>query len=272
MANDETQPMVTSSRTGSDATQRLREHQAVAEEQFEESFRQEHPVIWLLTLVAPFALTAALLVVIAVVAGPQTAQRLIWTALASFFFFGKFVILGGSHDALAEMQRFFTPGQLVLLVLWMDLMTASLLVFHAGVLFKLPFIGQKLGELVEDGQFILQQNPWMKRATFVGIVAFVTFPLAATGSVGGSIFGRLLGMSRLATFVGIATGSLLGCGMMYFGAGLINRYINRDDPLLTISGIAVVAAIILVLNLRYRQIKAQHRKLREESPAAPVTE
>lgn len=117
--------------------------------------------------------------------------------------------------------------------------------------------GGKLKALVEDGQFILHSHPWMKRATFLGLVAFVMFPLAATGSVGGSIFGRLLGMSRLGTFTAIMIGNSLGCALMYFGSELITRHLDRDNPMLLIGGIAVVAAIIFLLNQRYRQFKAR---------------
>jgi uncharacterized membrane protein len=174
-------------------------------------------------------------------------------------FFGKFVILGGSEGELLEVREFYTAEQLVVLVLYMDVMTACVLTSHLGFLFRLPVLGGKLKTLVDDGQFILQSNRWMKRATFLGLVAFVMFPLAATGSVGGSIFGRLLGMSRLGTFTGIAIGNVLGCALMYFGSEVITRHLDRDNPMLLIGGVAVVAAIIFILNHRYRQLKAQQR-------------
>jgi hypothetical protein len=73
----------------------------------------------------------------------------------------------------------------------MDVMTACVLSSDLGFLFSLPVAGWKLKALVDDGQFDLQSNRWMKRATFLALVAFVMFPLAATGSVSGSIFVRL---------------------------------------------------------------------------------
>ena len=229
----------------------------VKELKSEAAFRSDYPLLWLLTLVGPFVLTSAVLLVILELAGSDVVWRLVSTAAATFFFFGKFVILGGSEGDLLEAREFFTAEQLVVLVLYMDVMTASLLAFHLGFLFRLPVVGKKLRALVDDGQFILQSNNWMRRATFLGLVTFVMFPLAATGSVGGSIFGRLLGMSRLGTFVGIAVGNVLGCALMYFGSELITRYVGRDNPLLLIGGIAVIAAIIFMLNHRYRQLKAR---------------
>ena len=141
------------------------------------------------------------------------------------------------------------------MVVYMDIAAAMLLVCHSAALFKIPWLGRRLAALAEDGQFILHSRPWMQRMTFLGTVAFVMFPLAATGSIGGAIFSRLLGMSRRNAFAAIAIGSICGCGLMYFGAGFINAYIDRQNPLLLIGGIAVMAALILILNLRYRQLK-----------------
>ena len=153
----------------------------------EAAFRREYPVIWWLTLVGPFVLTSAVVFLVWEFAGPRVVWRLISTAVATFLFFGKFVILGGSDGDLLDTASFFTAEQLFLLVLYMDVMTGCLLVFHLGFLIRLPMVGEKLNELVQDGNFILRSNRWMKRATFLGLVAFVMFPLAATGSVGGSI-------------------------------------------------------------------------------------
>lgn len=223
------------------------------EDAFTLSFRRQYPVGWWASLLGPLLVTAAILNLIWVVAGAKQVARVVGAAAATFFFFGRFVILGG-QGAGSEV-KFLSPGQLALMVFYMDMVVATLLVCHSGFLFKLPWLGPRLLALVEDGQYILRSHPWMKRATFVGLVAFVMFPLAATGSVGGSIFGRLLGMSRTAALTGIAIGSLLGCGVMYFGASVINHYIDRENPLLTIGGIVFVAAIIVILNARYRRLK-----------------
>jgi len=234
-----------------------------AEEAFTISFRKQYPVVWWVTLVGPFVLSALIVVAVGVFAGWPWAGRLVGTATATFFFFGRFVILGG--EAKSPEMDFFTPGQLAVLVTYMDMMVASLLVCHSGFLFRIPFFGPRMLALVEDGQYILRSNPWMKRLTFIGLVAFVMFPLASTGSVGGSIFGRLLGMSRTSAFIGVALGSVLGNGLMYLGANVINRYLDRNNPWLTIGGIAVVALLIFWLNYRYQRMKRQAMQALQEA-------
>jgi predicted tellurium resistance membrane protein TerC len=104
---------------------------------------------------------------------------------------------------------------------------------------------------------ILAAHPWMRRATFIGLVIFVAVPLAMTGSVGGSILGRLLGMSRVGTFAGVIIGNLLGSALMYFGSGVLRNILKQDDPLLLIGGIIVVGLIGYVLLRRYQQTMKQ---------------
>ena len=64
-------------------------------------------------------------------------------------------------------------------------------------------------------------------------------------------------MSRLGTFVGITLGNVLGCALMYFGSELITRHVGRDNPWLLVGGFAVIGVILLVLNHRFRQLKAR---------------
>ena len=229
-----------------------------AEINLDAKFRRECPMMWWATLVGPFLLSLLILVTVWQSSGSAFVWRLLTTAVATLFFFGKFVILGGTEGGHESIHSFLTTEQLFVMVLYMDLVTACVLTFHLGFAFKLSVIGPKLEAVVQDGQFIMQSNPWMKRVTFVGLVVFVMFPLATTGSVGASIFGRLLGMSRPLTLVGIILGSILGCSAAYFGAEFINQLFDRNNPWNLIGGIALLVAIILILSYRYRQLKSRY--------------
>lgn len=242
-------------------------------EQFERSFRKRWPLVWLLTLVGPFVLSAAILAVIYLTAGQAVAWRVLGTATATFFFFGRFVILGGHEGQLHEVTGFLTSEQLFLMVTYMDLMVAVLVTFHLGFLFRLPLIGPKIADLVVDGQYILSQHRWMKRATLAGLVLFVTFPLAATGSIGGAVFGRLLGLSRVATLLGILAGSLLGNSIMYFGSDALNAWLDKRNPVVQYGGLVVIALVIVLLERRYRAMKRrfaeQHQRRRAAQADSP---
>lgn len=224
-------------------------------QEFEQSFRRRLPLVWWITLVGPFLLSAVVVAVVFAVGGAEQGWRLIGAATASVFFFGRFIILSGRDPQVQEVTRHLTTEQLFLLVTYLDVVVAAFLAFHVGWLFKLPKIGARIRDLVVDGQFFLRMYPAVKRATFVGLMVFVSFPLSATGSVGGAIFGRLLGMGRFATFVGTVLGGMLGNGIMYFGSDILGAWLDKDHPVVQYGGLAVIALLILFLEYRYRSLK-----------------
>ncbi len=222
-------------------------------------FRTRYPLLWATTLYGPFVISIAAIAIIAIFAGGAFARRLLVAAALSAWFLGRFVILSGSEGALHDLSGNLSSEHLFLLVTWMDVMTALVLAFHIGFLFRLPYIGNRILALVNDGHFILDAQPWMKRATFFGLTGFVVFPLTATGAVGGSIFGRLLGMSRVSTFTGIVLGSLIGNGLMYFFSEQMARLMDKDLPVIKYGGFILIALITLILEGRYRQLRNKYQ-------------
>lgn len=239
-----------------------------SESKFADTFKRDYPLIWWATLVGPFVVTGAMLAVLYFVRGGEFAAKLVGTAFATFFGLGRFVILFGSdmkdpsaaaHAEEARQFSFMTSAELFAMVSWMDLMAAFLLIFHAGFLYKIPKLGPGMLKLRSEGEFFMKTQPWMKRFTFIGTALFVAFPLAATGSVAGSIFGRLLGMSRTATLGALMAGTLLGNGAMFMGSELINKipFFDKDNPLNLVGGVVLIVGLIALLNWRYQKFKRQ---------------
>ena len=87
---------------------------------------------------------------------------------------------------------------------------------------------------------------------------FVMIPLAATGCIGGAIFGRLLGMGRALTLAALCLGSLAGNTVMYVGASWINQLISKENPYywhIKIVGLLVLVAVIMIIERYYRALK-----------------
>jgi uncharacterized membrane protein len=227
---------------------------------FEEGFRQKHPFLFFATLITPILLLVGAVGVCWWVRGWEFTAKLVGAAVATFFVLGRFVILFGQqpHEATAAILdkfSFLTPGELFLMVTYLDVSVALLVAFHIGALFRLPWLGKRVASLVEDARFVLESLPWMRRLTFTGLTLFVAFPLAATGAVGGSILGTLLGLSRTAVFAGTILGCLIGNGVLYFAAEQVSRYIDTNSPVIKFGGIAVILALIIVMEIRYKRSK-----------------
>ena len=224
-------------------------------DQAEERLWKRHRIVWWATLVGPVLLTIALLAAVYVFAGAAFAQRLLTTALSGLFLFGRFIILAGHDPEVAKVTGSLTSPQLFAMVTYLDLIVAVTLIFHTGFLFHLPWFGSRATAFVNDGRFLIRSQPWIRRTTFLGLVLFVAIPLAAMGSVGGTILGRMLGVTRLRIFLAILLGSLLGNGMMWLGSDLINRFVDKHHPVVRFGGLALILALIAVIEFLYRRAK-----------------
>lgn len=223
--------------------------------QAECSLWRHHRVLWWITFLGPVLVTAAIVVVVYVFAGADFAGRLVTTAVTGMLLFGRFIILAGHDPEVARVTGSFSSGQLFLMVTYLDLVVATMLIFHAGFLFRLPWFGSRAAALVDDGRFLIHAQPWIRRATLFGLVLFVAIPLAAMGSVGGTIFGRMLGVSRLRIFIAILLGSLLGNGAMWYGSELINHVVDKHHPVVRFGGLVLILLLIVLIEFLYRRTR-----------------
>lgn len=248
---------------------RNRDEMIATLEQFETRFRKEQFPLWLASLVGPWVATAIYLGLYYVIAGPERAWALLVAAALAFGAAGRFIIpLQQTIPNLGEWSRLLTPEEMFWWVSFQDVMVALFLSVHIGFMFRLPFVGHKIAELTVDGELILSKQPWMRRFTFLGLLAFIAFPLAATGSAGGAIFGRLLGLSRWAIFWGSAIGGVVGNAAMYYLSKSVLKYLPQDNPLVQWSGVLTVIAIIIFLERRYAKMKRQFLSDRQDAETA----
>lgn len=228
---------------------------------FEEGFRKDYPLFWLMTLVGPIVLTAAILIGLGLFFGWDYSYSVVVHAFLTFFVFGRFIVLLGMPDAVQQAYEItMHAGELFALVTYMDVMVAMFVTFHMGFLFRFPYVGPKIAALVWDGKFIMAAHPWIRRMAFLGLVLFVMFPTSTTGSIGGSIFGRLLGLSRFLTVTGVLLGSLMGNALMYAFSKRIDRYIDPSNMWIKIAGGVILVGIFVLIEIRYQAVKKKYFK------------
>ncbi|MGI9515902.1 MAG: hypothetical protein ACR2NP_02550 [Pirellulaceae bacterium] len=236
---------------------------------FERNFRKRFPLLWGATLIGPAVLTAVILVLIGLTTGWGLAWKFVMASVATFFVFGRFVILGGQEGQVEGLWEYvaLSPGQLFWMVTYMDMMVALFVTFHMGILFRLPWVGEKIAGLASDGKFIMEMQPWLKRLAFVALVGFVIFPTSTTGSIGGSIFGRLLGLGRVRTVLGVIIGSILGNSIMLFFAKEINDFVGPNSTWIKLAGIPILIAGVMFIEWKYRQAKNRYLEAQESRHA-----
>lgn len=217
---------------------------------FEKNFHKNYFSLWLGTLVGPLILTLIAFGVVYAIKGPKFCGELLAATAASFFVLGRFSIVTPFIG--------LTPTDLFWMVTFQDVMVALFFAFHVGFMFRVPWIGPKIAALSSDSEFILAHQPWMKRMTFLGLLAFIAFPLAATGSAGGAIFGRLLGLSRWAIFWGSTIGAVIGNSIMLFLVEFVKDSLPdkmQDSAIVKWGGLPIILIIIFILERRYSSLK-----------------
>lgn len=251
-----------------------REAMIAALEQYEHRFRKEKFGLWLLTLIGPWIATLLYLGIYYVLTDAKHAWALIIAAALAFGAAGRFIIpLQQTIPDLGDWCQLLTSEEMFWWVSFQDVMVALFLSVHIGFMFRIPFIGHKIAELTVDGELILSHHPWMRRFTFLGLLAFIAFPLAATGSAGGAIFGRLLGLSRRAIFWGSAIGGVIGNAAIYYLSKGVLKYLPQDSPLVQWGGVITIVLIMVFLERRYASLKREFLQKKSEtaSSSEPTT-
>lgn len=223
----------------------------------EDRLHERHPILWWVTLIIPAAMILGAIITILFIHGFAFTAKLVIAAAITFVFLGRLVILLGQSGEL-EFDVFLSPNQLFFLVSYMDLAAAILVAFHVGLLFDLPYIGKRAKSLIDDAKFVMNRFPGIQQAAFLGLTAFITFPLAATGAIGGSILGTLLGLSRVRVFLATVVGCFLGNFLML-------KFAHWMAPITQItwvrySSIAVIVLLVIVMEWRYRKGVAKYRE------------
>jgi uncharacterized membrane protein len=226
----------------------------------EDRMHDRHPVLWWITLLVPITMVLVAIVVAILTQGLLFTIKLVVAAGITFVFLGRLVILLGQTGEL-EFDVFLSPNQLFFLVTYMDLAVAILVAFHIGLLFDLPYLGKRAKSLFDDAKFVMNRFPAIQQAAFLGLTAFISFPLAATGAIGGSILGTLLGLGRIRVFFATVVGCLIGNFLMLKFAYLMEP-ITRS-PWVRYSSIVVIVGLVILMEWRYRKGVEKYRQAHE---------
>lgn len=182
--------------------------------------------------------TATLLVGVALGGGLDRMFGLLGLAGSIFVALGKFVVFLGVKKNAA-----WHPYELALIVIYMDVMVGVLVTYNLDLLYRTPALGRRLMAIRRGSMAVLALHPWMRRAAFFGVMAFVAFPVTGSGAVAGTLLGQLLGLRRLTTLAGIAGGAIVGAFGLALGATIVGAALAKQ---LEQTWLQVVLAVVLI--------------------------
>ncbi|MDH7593084.1 MAG: small multi-drug export protein [Methanomicrobiales archaeon] len=133
----------------------------------------------------------------------------------------------------------------------LDILAGLFIALNFDLALKIPLLGRWIENFLRCGQQFLSERKWLERLYFIGIVIFVMFPLQGSGGIGGSIVGRMLGMSRLEVFTAITVGAFLGCILIAIASASL-RFLFEQSAIIGLSVVAIAIILVLIIYSRRR--------------------
>jgi uncharacterized membrane protein len=171
---------------------------------------------------------------LAVFGGVRLANQVLMIGALFLTFVGPTVIFGSSEfDMLSTWP-------VVGVVSIFSCLTAFFYAYNLDLLERLPKLGNLFRRASLNTRKTLSGRPWIRRWATFGVGFFVLLPLPGSGTLGGALMGRLVGLTPLASFgavsvAGIVVAVCYGC----FGAAIYHL------PL----WVKIVGAIVFVVGL-----------------------
>lgn len=117
----------------------------------------------------------------------------------------------GRETIIPVCILFGIPWWLVALALaFLDFAGGLFMAWNFPLVLRIPYIGPWVSRFTEAGRTFLDRRPWLERLYFVGLIAFVSLPFDGSGSIVGSIVGRMLGMTKTEVLSCITIGGIIG--------------------------------------------------------------
>lgn len=212
----------------------------------------------LVLVLGPVAVVFATWWLLGLWASPSAANEALAAGGIFLTFVGPSVIFGPAVVGQGAFEH-LTTWDLVAVTAFFSLATAFFYSFNMDLLERLPKVGPWLGRARRGMRRTLVAKPWIKRWALLGVGFFVVLPLPGSGTLGGSIMGRLVGLSRTASFLAVGLGGVLVCMLYgYFGERL--RVFGEAHQLPLAVKVAGALVFVVLLSLLGRWLAGQGRR------------
>lgn len=143
---------------------------------------------------------------------------------------------------------------------WLIAFTLAFLDFAGGLfmawnfplVLRIPYVGPWIRRFVAAGRTYLDRRPWLERLYFVGLIIFVSLPFDGSGSIVGSIVGRMLGMTKAEVLTCITIGGIIGSFAIALGVDYITNLIPAEAGLwVSLVVFLLIGATLLVMYRSY---------------------
>ena len=142
---------------------------------------------------------------------------------------------------------------------FVDFVVALFLYYNWDLVESIPLLGKWIKKFEEKQSKILSGKKIKKHLAYIFLALFVAFPFQGTGGVGGTIVGRLIGLSARETLITITAGSLFGCyliaSLAYASGEIIEMFQKTKNIFLILSLIIFLSIFALFIYFVYKNVR-----------------
>ncbi len=188
---------------------------------------------------------------------PEMIRELFLLIPVAFFAVGKFLPLWGVSG-----ESSFGPYELGAVIWALDTFSVLVFVYSFEAFYRIPALRKILDRVNHNMELVLEVYPGMKRASVVGVILFVLFPISGTGALAASFIGVLLRMNHIVLIAAVSFGGCLGGFLMgflasNFGSALSNFEALQNNPsykygVLAI-GVLLLGSLLFVANRMFKR-------------------
>ncbi|WP_146199747.1 small multi-drug export protein [Methanospirillum stamsii] len=177
----------------------------------------------LLLFVIPFILGALLILTLWIMYdNPQFIQ------IVSLIFL-YFIPPAGKESIIpAAIALGFSWQTVCFVFTYVDMVLCLFMLWNFNFVCKIPILGRWVYFLVQNGSNYLSKHSWVERFCFMGLITFIFLPLQGSGSIGGSILGRILGMSPYQIFTAVFIGTMVQSYLIGVSMFAIQEYLDLN--------------------------------------------
>ncbi|MHC5010475.1 MAG: small multi-drug export protein [Planctomycetota bacterium] len=145
------------------------------------------------------------------------------------------------------------------LVMYVNAASAFFYAYNLDLLERVPKLGPYLRRARMNAVVQLQEHPWVRRLATFGVGLFVFSPLPGSGSFGGCLAGRIVGLTAWASFVIVSiAGAFVAVGYAAGGRAL-EKWLDANDlstPVRVAGALVAIALVSLLVTIVRRLARA----------------
>ncbi len=187
-----------------------------------------------------------------VFATPGKADEMAAAAVVSVLGFGTTIIFGAAILGQTGFNS-LTTFDLALVVLVLNTALAVVFGGASDLLEKIPGLGPVLTRARLQARASAATRPWIRKWATAGLALFVISPLPGSGVFGGSVVGRVAGLTRFRTFISVCIANAIVCAVYALFADALATWMHRNE-MTTLQRVGAFLAFVALMGLLLRFI------------------